>query len=314
MKVCNSVYQMTFPLKKDNGEIEVIHSWRAEHSHHKLPVKGGIRYAISVNEDEVMALSALMTYKCAIVDVPFGGAKGGVKFDNRKYYIGELDRITRRYTFELVRKNFIGPGVDVPAPDYGTGAREMAWIADTYNALIDNDLNHLGCVTGKPVSQGGVRGMTEATGRGICFGIGEACDSEEDMKKLGLTRGIDGKRVVVQGLGNVGFYAGKFLQESGAIIVSISEYEGAIHNPKGLDVEKVFQHRRETKSILNYPGAANLAQNTDALEIDCDILVIGCTGKCYYDGKCRAYQGPHYCRGCKRTGNGRCSRCPAGSR
>lgn len=273
MKICNSVYHMTFPLKKDDGTIEVIHSWRAEHSHHKMPVKGGIRYAMTVNEDEVMALAALMTYKCAIVDVPFGGAKGGLKIDNRKYSISELERLTRRYTFELVRKHFIGPGVDVPAPDYGTGAREMAWIADTYNALVDNDLNHLGCVTGKPVPQGGVRGRTEATGRGTYFGIREACNSEADMKKLGLTRGIDGKRVVVQGLGNVGFFAAKFLQEGGALIVGISEYEGAIHDPKGLDVEKVFKHRRETKSILDFPGAANLAKNTDALELDCDILV-----------------------------------------
>ncbi len=273
MKICNSVYHITFPLKKDDGSIEVIHSWRAEHSHHKLPVKGGIRYAMTVNEDEVMALAALMTYKCAIVDVPFGGAKGGIKIDNRNYSVTELERITRRFTFELVRKHFIGPGVDVPAPDYGTGAREMAWIADTYNALVENDLDHLGCVTGKPIAQGGVRGRTEATGRGVFFGIRETCGFEADMKKLGLSKGLDGKRIVVQGLGNVGFFAAKFLQEGEADIIAISEYEGAIHNPKGLDVEKVFQHRKETKSILDFPGATNLAKNTDALELDCDILV-----------------------------------------
>jgi glutamate dehydrogenase (NAD(P)+) len=273
IKICNSVYHITFPLKRDDGSIEGIHAWRAEHSHHKLPVKGGIRYAPSVNEDEVMALAALMTYKCAIVDVPFGGAKGGVRIDNRKYSVAELERITRRYTFELVRKHFIGPGIDVPAPDYGTSAREMAWIADTYNALVDNDLDYLGCVTGKPVPQGGVRGRTEATGRGVYFGIREACDSETDMKRLGLTRGVEGKRIVVQGLGNVGYYAARFLQEGGAILVGLAEYEGAIYNPKGLDVEKVVQHRKETQSILNFPGATNLAKNFEALEADCDILV-----------------------------------------
>ncbi len=273
IKICNSVYHMTFPLKRDDGKIEVVHAWRAEHSQHKLPVKGGIRYAPSVNEDEVMALAALMTYKCAIVDVPFGGAKGGVRIDVRNYSTEELERITRRLTFELVRKNFIGPGVDVPAPDYATGPREMAWIADTYNALTGGQLDGLGCVTGKPVGQGGVRGRTEATGKGVYFGVREVCSIPEDMQELGLTPGLEGKTVVVQGLGNVGYHAAKFLQEGGAVVIGIAEYEGAIYHPKGLDVEAVFQHRKENKSILNYPGAKNLANNAEALELPCDILV-----------------------------------------
>ena len=273
IKICNGVYHMTFPLKRDDGSIEVINAWRAEHSQHKSPVKGGIRYAEAVNEDEVMALAALMTYKCAIVDVPFGGAKGGIKINVRNYSQNELERITRRYTFELVRKNFIGPGIDVPAPDYGTGPREMAWIADTYSALTGGPLDALGCVTGKPVGQGGVRGRTEATGRGVYFGIREACSFPEDMKEIGLETGVEGKKVIVQGLGNVGFYAAKFLQEGGADIIGIAEYEGAIYNAKGLDVEAVFQFRRAGNSILDFPGAKKIPDSADALELECDILV-----------------------------------------
>jgi glutamate dehydrogenase (NAD(P)+) len=273
IKVCNSVYHVAFPIEKDDGSIEVIHAWRAEHSQHKLPTKGGIRYDHRVNEDEVMALSALMTYKCAMVEVPFGGAKGGIRIDRRDYSDAELERITRRYTYELFRKGFIGPAVDVPAPDYGTGAREMSWIADTYLALNNNDLNGLGCVTGKPVAQGGVRGRKEATGRGVFFGVREALADPADMKALGLEPGIEGKRVVVQGLGNVGYYAAKFIVEAGAKLVGLAEREGAIADPNGLDLEAVMAHRAETKSILDFPGAKNLPDRMSALELDCDVLV-----------------------------------------
>jgi glutamate dehydrogenase (NAD(P)+) len=273
VRTCNSLYRVSFPLIRDDGSMEVIHAWRAEHSQHKLPTKGGIRYSRKVNADEVKALAALMTYKCAIVEVPFGGAKGGIKISRRDYSQAELERITRRYTFELVRKNFIGPGVDVPAPDYGTGAKEMAWIADTYMSLTAGELNSFACVTGKPVAQGGIRGRTEATGRGVFFGIREACSIPEDMKALGLSPGIEGKRVVVQGLGNVGFHAAKFLTEAGAILVGVAELEGAIHSPDGLDLEAVLEHRRETGSILDLPGASNLSTSSEALELDCDILI-----------------------------------------
>lgn len=273
IRICNSIYKTTFPLRRDDGSILVVEAWRAEHSHHRLPVKGGIRYAANVTANEVMALAALMTYKCAIVNVPFGGAKGGVKISKRKFTDYELERITRRYTHELVRKDFIGPSIDVPAPDYGTGPREMAWILDTYNAMKPGELNSAGCVTGKPVSQGGVRGRTEATGRGVFFGIREACDSEDDMKALGLKAGLGDKTVVVQGLGNVGYHAAKFLQEGGATIVGLAEYEGAIFNRDGLDIDAVVKHRNESGKILDFPGATNIANTREALELECDILV-----------------------------------------
>ncbi|MDY7094421.1 MAG: Glu/Leu/Phe/Val dehydrogenase [Acidobacteriota bacterium] len=273
IKRCNSVYHVSFPLKRDDGSIETIQAWRAEHSQHKLPTKGGIRFALEASEDEVTALAALMTYKCAVVDVPFGGAKGGVRINRWKYSEAELERLTRRYTVELMRKNFIGPGIDVPAPDFGSSAREMSWIADTYMTITGGELNALACVTGKPVAQGGIRGRTEATGLGVFYGIQEACSYREDMSALGLATGVEGKRVVIQGLGNVGYHAAKFLQDAGARLVALAEYEGAIHDSDGLDLEEVMAHRRETKSILDFPGASNLKKSTDALELECDILV-----------------------------------------
>jgi glutamate dehydrogenase (NAD(P)+) len=273
IRECASVVRFSFPLRRDDGTLETIHAWRAEHSLHKLPTKGGIRYADNVDAEEVMALAALMTYKCAVVDVPFGGAKGGIRIARERYSEGELQRITRRYAFELVRKNFIGPGIDVPAPDFGTGPKEMSWIADTYAQIRSDDLNALGCVTGKPVSLGGIRGRTEATGRGLFFAVREACSVAEDMKAIGLAPGLAGKRAIVQGLGNVGFHAAKFLHEGGAVIVGIAEREGAVYAKDGLDPEAVRSHRQATGSILQFPGATSIPQSTQALELDCDILV-----------------------------------------
>jgi glutamate dehydrogenase (NAD(P)+) len=273
IKACNAVYQMKFPVKMDDGRIEVIEAYRVQHSQHKTPCKGGIRFAAEVNQDEVMALASLMTYKCAIVNVPFGGAKGGIKVDPKKYSAYELEKITRRYTAELIKKNFIGPGTDVPAPDYGTGEREMSWILDTYSSLRPGEIDAAGCVTGKPVTQGGVRGRREATGLGVFFGLREVCNMPDVMKKLGVKTGVEGKRVVVQGLGNVGYHSAKFFQDAGAKITGLAEYEGAISNENGLDVDEVFHHRRKTGSILNFPGSKNFAKNLDALEMDCDILI-----------------------------------------
>ncbi|HTN47165.1 MAG TPA: Glu/Leu/Phe/Val dehydrogenase [Flavipsychrobacter sp.] len=272
IKACNSVYRMKFPVRIGD-KTEVIEAYRVQHSHHKLPCKGGIRYSMDVNQDEVMALAALMTYKCAIVNVPFGGAKGGIRINPKNYSVYELEKITRRYTSELVKKNFIGAGIDVPAPDYGTGAREMSWIADTYASLTPGDINALGCVTGKPVSQGGVRGRTEATGLGVFYGIRELCNVPEDMNRLGLSTGIEGKRVIVQGLGNVGYHAAKFFYEAGAIIVGLAEYEGGLYNKDGLPLEEVVAHRKATGSLLNFPGATNITNSAETLEMECDILI-----------------------------------------
>ncbi|MFI5123913.1 MAG: Glu/Leu/Phe/Val dehydrogenase [Chitinophagales bacterium] len=272
IKQCNAVYRMFFPVKIGD-KIEVIKAYRVQHSHHKTPCKGGIRFALSVNLDEVMALAALMTYKCAIVNVPFGGAKGGIAIDPKKYSAYDLEKITRRYTSELIKKNFIGPGTDVPAPDYGTGEREMAWILDTYLSMRPGEIDALGCVTGKPVTQGGVRGRKEATGLGVYYGIREVCNMQGEMKRLGLETGVEGKSVVVQGLGNVGYHAAKFFREGGARLIALAEFEGAITNPAGLNEEEVFQHRKKTGSILNFPGATNLPKSADALELDCDILI-----------------------------------------
>ena len=273
IKECNAVYQMRFPLKRDDGAIEVIEAYRVQHSHHKTPCKGGIRFAAEVNQDEVMALAALMTYKCAIVNVPFGGGKGGIKINPKKYSAWELEKITRRYTAELIKKNFIGPGTDVPAPDYGTGEREMAWILDTYSAMHPGEIDSAGCVTGKPITQGGVRGRREATGLGVFFGLREVCNMPDVMKRMNLPIGVEGKKVVVQGLGNVGYHSAKFFQDAGAKVIGLAEYEGAIWNKDGLDVDEVFNHRKKTGSILNFAGATNFTKNSDALEMECDILI-----------------------------------------
>ena len=273
IRITNSVYQIQFPVKRDDGSIEVIQAWRAEHSHHIRPVKGGIRFSEHADQDEVIALASLMTYKCAIVDVPYGGGKGAIKINPRKYSTTELERITRRYTYELVQKNFIGPGVDVPAPDYGTGEKEMAWIVDTYSSLSNGELNSSACVTGKPISEGGIHGRKEATGRGVMFGVREACSHEKDMRKINLEPGLEGKSVVIQGFGNVGYHAAKFMQEEGAIIIGILEYDGAIFNENGLDVEKVATFRKEHGSFMDFPGATRIENTLEGLELPCDILV-----------------------------------------
>lgn len=272
MKICNDVLHVTFPVELDSGKIEVIEAWRVEHSHHKLPTKGGIRYSMMVSENETMALAALMTYKCAVVDVPFGGAKGGIKIDKSKYSIQELERITRRYAFELMKKNFIGPGTDVPAPDYGTGAQEMGWILDTFRQM-STDINAEGCVTGKPIEMGGIRGRTEATGRGVYFGIKQACDNIDDMTELGLKRGLENKTFVIQGLGNVGYHAALYMIEGGAKMVGVAEIDGSIYSKKGIDLEKLMEYKELNGGIVGFEGTETLENSQAVLETECDILI-----------------------------------------
>lgn len=268
----NNIYKVQFPVRL-NGQIKVFEGIRVQHSQHKLPTKGGIRFSRNVDEDEVKALATLMSFKCAIVDVPFGGAKGGIRISPSQYSSEQIESITRRFTTESIKKDMIGPGSDVPAPDYGSGAIEMATIADTYMAFNPSDPNVLACVTGKPVGQGGIRGRVEATGLGVFYGLREAVSYKADMDKLGLSRGLEGKRIIVQGLGNVGYHAAKYLEDSGALITAIAEQEGAISNEKGLNLEKVLAFRKENGSIMGFPDAKNYEDATTALEMECDILI-----------------------------------------
>ena len=273
IKVCDSTIKVNFPVEI-NGKVEVFTGWRSVHSSHRLPSKGGIRFAPIVNEDEVEALASLMTYKCAIVDVPFGGSKGGLLIDPLKYTRDDMQKITRRFARELTRKGYLSPATNVPAPDMGTGEREMAWIADTYKHLHPEDINYLGCVTGKPIAHGGIRGRTEATGRGVVYVIREFFRHPDDVIKAGLKPGLGGKRVVVQGLGNVGYHAARLLDEEDACkITAIIERDGVITNEDGIKVEDVRQHINEHKTIKGFPDARFSEDGASALEMECDILI-----------------------------------------
>ncbi len=273
IRACNSVYRVHFPVRRDDGEVVVIEGYRAEHSHHRLPTKGGIRYALDVSQDEVMALSALMTYKCAVVDVPFGGAKGGVVVDPRSESSSFIERVTRRYASELIRKRFIGPDVDVPAPDVGTGEREMGWIYDTYKAQGPDTLNALACVTGKALSVHGVGGRREATGLGAVIALEYFLAEPEDVKPLGLETGIAGKRIIVSGLGKVGIYAARAAIERDGIVVGVSVSDGALYDEGGLDIDAVLRHRSETGSLRGFPGARFIAEPDLLVEEPCDVLI-----------------------------------------
>ena len=269
----NSIVHINFPIKRDDGSVEVIEAWRAQHSQHRTPCKGGIRFTSIANEDEVKALAALMSYKCAIVEIPFGGAKGAVKVDPRKYSDIEMEKICRRLTHELHSKNFIGPGIDVPAPDYGSGAREMAWIADTFRSLSHYDLNAYACVTGKPVTQGGIRGRTEATGLGVAYGIREACSKKELMNFAKLDVGVKNKTIAIQGFGNVGYHSALYLSRMGAKVIGVSEFEGMVTDQKGLDIDALFRHRKESGSLKDFKGSEFTESKDDVFSLECDILL-----------------------------------------
>ena len=273
IKTCNAVLQVKFPVKI-RGKLEVFTGWRATHSTHRLPSKGGLRYAPYANQNEVEALAALMTYKCAIVDVPFGGSKGALMIDPNQYDRDELEMITRRFTLELVRKGFLSPATNVPAPDVGTGQREMAWIADTYKHLHPEDINYVACVTGKPVQHGGIQGRVEATGRGVQYGLREFFRHPEDVNKANMDAGLDGKTCVIQGLGNVGYHAAKFLsEEDGVKITAVIERDGALICDDGIIIEDLFQHINEHNSIKDFPSASFEENGSVVLEKECDILI-----------------------------------------
>lgn len=273
IKACNAVLQVKFPVKI-RGKLEVFTGWRATHSTHRLPSKGGIRFATHIDQDEVEALAALMTYKCALVDVPFGGSKGGLMIDTSQYDRDELEKITRRFALELVRKGFLSPATNVPAPDVGTGQREMAWIADTYKHLHPEDINCIACVTGKPVQHGGIQGRVEATGRGVQYAVREFFRHPEDVKSASMEGRLDGKTCVIQGLGNVGYHTAKFLsEEDGVKITAVIEQDGALICDDGINIEDVYQHIIEHRTIKNFPSA-NFEENGHAvLEKECDILI-----------------------------------------
>lgn len=274
IKACNSIIKVSFPAQLDNGEFKIFTGYRATHSDHRLPVKGGIRYATHVTSDEVEALASLMTYKCALVNVPFGGSKGGLKLNPRDYSESELERITRRFARELINKGYISPGENVPAPDMGTGEREMAWIADTYRQAHPNDINYLGAVTGKPVATGGIRGRTEATGRGVQYVIREFFRHPEDLARIGFEGKIEGKRCIMQGLGNVGYHASKFLaEEDGALITAVIEYDGAIVNENGIDIDDLKGWMIAHGGLKTYPHGTYVENGLSVLEMDCDILI-----------------------------------------
>ena len=273
IRECNSVIQLRFPVRLRGG-YRTFCGWRAVHSEHRLPVKGGIRFAPIVDQQEVEALASLMTFKCALVDVPFGGAKGGLAIRPRDYTEDELELITRRFTQELADHGYIGPSRDVPAPDMGTGEREMAWMADEYRALYPSDIDALACVTGKPVTQGGIPYRRQATGSGVHYVVREFFAHPEDVARTGLDGGLEGKAVIVQGFGNVGFNTARYLvEEEGVRLVGVIERDGAILSDAGLAPDDVAEHRRETRGVKGFPGARFVADGGSVLAADCDILV-----------------------------------------
>jgi glutamate dehydrogenase (NAD(P)+) len=273
IRVCNATYTVRFGVRL-RGRIETFTGYRSVHSEHMEPVKGGIRYAPNVHQDEVEALAALMTYKCALVETPFGGSKGGLCIDPRQYEEHELEQITRRFAYELIKRDLINPAQNVPAPDMGTGEREMAWIADQYARMNTTDINARACVTGKPLNSGGIKGRVEATGRGVQYALREFFRHPEDVARAGLTGKLSGKRIIVQGLGNVGYHAAKFLsEEDDCPVIAVIERDGAVSNPDGLDIETLRNWIVQTGGVKDFPGATFTARGAEVMEHPCDILI-----------------------------------------
>ncbi len=273
IRVCNSTYTVRFGVKL-RGKVQTFTGYRSVHSEHTEPVKGGIRYSLGVNQDEVEALAALMTYKCALVEAPFGGSKGGLCIDPREYDADEIEKITRRFAYELIKRDLIDPAQNVPAPDMGTGEREMAIMADQYARMNTTDINARACVTGKPPHAGGIQGRVEATGRGVQYALQEFFRHPEDVAKAGLSGSLDGKRVIVQGLGNVGYHAAKFLsEEDGSIVTHVIERDGAIVDESGIDIDTLRHWIADHGGVKGFPNGSYVEDGTACLTEDCDILI-----------------------------------------
>ena len=273
IKVCNSTYTVRFGVKL-RGDIHTFTGYRSVHSEHKEPVKGGIRFATSVNQDEVEALAALMTYKCALVEAPFGGSKGGLHIDPTQWEPDEIEKITRRFAYELIKRDLIHPSQNVPAPDMGTGEREMSWIADQFRRMNTSEINADACVTGKPLNKGGIIGRVEATGRGVQYALQEFFRHKDDVKTSGLSGSLAGKRIIVQGLGNVGYHAAHFLStEDGCKITAVIERDGAVINDDGININQLQTHLIENKGVKGFSGANYVSNGSEILEKDCDILI-----------------------------------------
>ena len=272
LKTCRSVLQVKFPVKIKN-QIEIFHGWRAVHSTHRLPVKGGLRFSTNVNQEEVEALASLMTFKCAVVDVPFGGAKGGLLIDPKKYDEESLEKITKKFARELIRKGYLSPARDVPAPDMGTSQREMGWILDAYKSLRPDDINHAACVTGKSTDHGGIKGRLEATGRGVCEALKEFFRHSNELTKHGIDGTLSDQTIIIQGFGNVGINSAKALYDNGARIIGVAEREGGIFSEDGIDIYQLEKYQSEKQTILNFPNTQNIKKSIDLLSYKCDILI-----------------------------------------
>jgi glutamate dehydrogenase (NAD(P)+) len=273
IKICNSTYTINFGVKIGD-EIHTFTGWRSVHSEHFEPAKGGIRYDIESSQEEVEALAALMTYKCAIIEVPYGGSKGALKINPKDWTKTEIEKITRRFAQELIKRDLINPAQNVPAPDVGTGAQEMSWIADEYRRIFPTDINALACVTGKPPQKGGLVGRSEATGRGVQYIIREFFRHKEDYESAGFKGGLAGKKIAIQGFGNVGFHAAKFLhEEDDCKIICIMEYNGALLNPDGINVQAAKNFYTQEGTFKNCPEGSFEEDSSSFLCMDCDILI-----------------------------------------
>ena len=290
IKLANSVYQVNFGVRL-RKTLYTFTGYRCVHSEHVEPVKGGIRYSLSATQDEVEALAALMTYKCSLMDLPFGGSKGALIVDPYRWKNEELERITRRFTFELAKRDLIHPSQNVPGPDMGTDENVMAWMADEYRRLNPTEIDAMAAVTGKPIAVGGIDGRTEATGRGVYYSILEFLKNKKDRQKSKLRQGLEDQKVIIQGFGNVGYHVASLLHQSGAKIIAIIERDGSVVNQDGIDVESLKKYFTKKRSFEGYDGYSKVRGRF--LTKDCDILIPAATeGVINKNNACLLYTSP----------------------